>query len=140
MNMRTYNRIIFVLSIIGVLIAIYVFQSFVRQTSIVCVNSGCELVRKNPNSYLFGIPVPGVGLIGYTLLAIFSFLRTMSSDKRFLYAIMGIATFGVAFVSWFTYTEIFVIRAICTWCALSAFNMLVIFILSLKSYNLSKKR
>ena len=31
-----YNRIIFALSLIGVVIAIYVTQSFVRQTSIVC--------------------------------------------------------------------------------------------------------
>lgn len=135
-----YNRLIFVLSIIGVLIAIYVFQSFVRQTSIVCVNSGCETVRKSASSYIFGFPVPGVGLIGYSFLAILAFLRTMSSDKRLLYGMLGISAFGVAFVSWFTYTEIFVIRAICTWCAVSAVNMLVIFLLNVASYKLSKKK
>lgn len=138
---KKYNRIIFVLSIIGIAIAIYVFQSFVRQTSIVCVNTGCETVRKNPNSYIFGFPVPGVGLFGYSFLAILAFLRTMSTDKRLLYAMMGISTFGVAFVSWFTYTEIFVIKAICTWCAVSAVNMLIIFLLTFASYRLvaSKK-
>lgn len=137
---KKYNRIIFILSIIGALIAIYVFQSFVRQTSIVCVNTGCETVRKSPSSYIFGFPVPGVGLFGYSLLAILAFLRTMSSDKRLLYAMMGISTFGVAFVSWFTYTEIFVIKAICTWCAISAANMLVIFLLTFSSYKLAKKK
>ncbi len=139
-TLHKYNRVIFVLSIIGVLIAVYVFQSFVRQTSIVCVNSGCETVRKSPSSYIFGFPVPGVGLFGYSFLAILAFLRTMSSDKRFLYAMMGIATFGVAFVSWFTYTEIFVIRAICTWCAVSAVNMFVIFLLTLISYKMTNKK
>lgn len=140
MKSKKNNRVIFILSIIGIIIAVYVFQSFVRQTSIVCVNSGCELVRKNPASYIFGFPVPGVGLFGYSFLAILAFLRTMSSDKRLLYAMLGVSTFGVAFVSWFTYTEIFVIRAICTWCAVSAVNMAIIFLLCVKSYQLSKNK
>ena len=137
-QLRVLNRIIFILSVIGVLIAVYVFQSFVRQTPIVCVNSGCELVRKNQASYLWGIPVPGVGLIGYSLLAILAFLRTTQtkSQMTLLKIMLGIGTFGVAFVSWFTYTELFVIRAVCTWCAISAVNMTVIFLLTLKSLRL----
>lgn len=140
MKAQKYNRVIFILSIVGVIIAIYVFQSFVRQTSIICVNSGCEIVRKNPASYILGFPVPGVGLFGYSFLAVLAFSRTISSDKRLLYAMLGISTFGVAFVSWFTYTELFVIRAICTWCAVSAVNMLVIFALCVKSYKLTKNK
>ena len=137
---NNYNRVIFILSIIGVIIAIYVFQSFVRQTSIVCVNSGCETVRKSPYSYIFGFPVPGVGLIGYSFLAILAFLRTMSTDKRLLYGMLGISTFGVMFVGWFTFTEIFIIKAICTWCAISAVNMLVIFLLTVASSRLTFKK
>lgn len=135
-----YNRVIFVLAIIGIAIAIYVFQSFVRKTSIVCITSGCELVRKNPASYLWGVPVPAVGLVGYTLLAIFSFLRTTQtiSESILLKAMFGIGLFGVVFVSWFTYTELFIIRAVCTWCALSAVNMIIIFLLTLKSLSLNK--
>lgn len=52
---------------------------------------------------------------------------------------VGMGGFGVVFVSWFTYTELFIIKGICTWCAISAVNMVVIFILSLKSYALEKK-
>lgn len=136
---KRLNRIIFFLSLLGIIIALYVTQSFVRQASIVCINSGCELVRKNPASYLFGIPVPAVGLVGYSILAILSFLRTTSDNKNILYGMLGMGAFGVVFVSWFTYTEIFVIHAICTWCAVSAVNMTVIFALSVKSYMLSHK-
>lgn len=138
--LNKYNRVIFILSIIGALIAIYVFQSFVRQTSIVCVNTGCETVRKSSYSYIFGFPVPGVGLFGYGFLTILAFVRTMSSDKRLLYGMLGISAFGVAFVSWFTYTEIFIIRAICTWCAISAANMLVISLLTFASFRLANKK
>lgn len=132
-----YNRVIFILALLGIIIASYVTQSFVRGSSIVCVNSGCELVRKNAASYLFGkVPVPAVGLVGYSLIALFAFLRTTSqlNMRKYLYGILGMATFGVVFVGWFTYTELFVIRGVCTWCAISAVNMVVIFTLALKSY------
>jgi len=122
------NRLVFLLSLLGVFMAIYVLQSFLRQSSIICLTGGgCEAVRKHPASYIFGIPVPAVGLVGYTFLTILAFLRSMSDDKRILRAMLGIALFGVVFVTWFTYTELYVIRGICFWCALSAVNMFIIF-------------
>jgi|SRR3989338_587862 len=137
---KKYNRIIFILSIIGVVMAIYVLQSFLRQSPIVCVNKGCELVRKSLYSYPLGIPVPAFGLIGYSLLVVFTFLRTTSKDKRLLNLILGIAIFGICFVTWFTYTELFIIKAICTWCAISAVNMYIIFFLTLKMKALEAKK
>jgi len=136
-RIQTINRIIFLLAVIGVMIAIYVLQGFIRKTSIVCLNTGCELVRKHPASYLFGIPVPSFGLIGYFLLAVLSFLRTLNEKAWHLKAMGGIALFGVSFVSWFTYTEIFVIKGICTWCAVSTVTMMVICALVIKSYVLT---
>lgn len=130
---------IFALSLLGILIAIYVLQGFLRGAPIVCVNTGCELVRKNPASYIFGIPVPAFGLVGYMFLTILSFLRTVSEKKWYLPTMLGIAIFGVCFVTWFTYTELFVIGGICTWCAISAFIMYVLGALLLKSYVLAKK-
>lgn len=131
-----YNRIIFVLSLIGVAIAIYVTQSFIRQTSIVCVNTGCETVRKSASSYILGLPVPAFGLVGYSILLVLAFLRTTSStlEKKLLPYIIGVATGGVAFVTWFTYTELFVIRALCTWCVISAINMVIICTLAWKNH------
>lgn len=120
----------------GILIAAYVTQSFLRGSPIACVNTGCEQVRKNPASYLWGVPVPAVGLVGYSILALAAFLRTLSqvNFKKYLYVLLGMGGFGVIFVSWFTYTELFVIRDVCTWCAISAVNMFVIFILAVLSY------
>ena len=134
-----YNRIIFFLSVVGFAIAIYVLQSFLRKTSIVCLTSGCDLVRKHPASYILGIPVPAFGLAGYFLLAIFSFLRSVKDNKDLIKIIFGISTFGFFFVLWFTYTEIFTIKAICTWCGVSALIMTTIFILSLNSFFLGKE-
>lgn len=120
--------------------AAYVLQSFLRGSPIVCVNSGCELVRKSSVSYPFGIPVPAFGLVGYAGLVILSFLRTTRNNPVFLKVMLGITIFGISFVTWFTLTELFVIKAICTWCALSTVNMFVVFLLVLKSYLLSLKK
>lgn len=132
----TANCVIFVLSLIGLVIALYVTQSFLRKTGIICVNTGCELVRKSPSSYLFGvIPVPSVGLIGYALLATFAFLRTGGKNAWTKMAMLCVSLFGVCFVSWFTYTEIFIIKGMCTWCAISAINMYAILFLVLRLPN-----
>lgn len=140
---QTINRTVFILSIIGILMAIYVLQSFLRNTGIVCVTSGCELVRKHPASYLFGtIPVPAVGLVGYTVLAVLAFLHTSLDARRSKIALrgmLGMAGFGVIFVTWFTYVELTVIKGVCTWCAISAVNMIVIFLLLFRSHTLGKK-
>ncbi len=127
------NRLIFFLSLLGVLIAIYVLQSFLRDAPIICVNSGCELVRKSPASYILSIPVPAFGLIGYSLITILSFIRTVKDSPKLPIAILSISIFGVLFVSWFTYTEFFIIKAFCTWCLISAIIMVTIFLLSLRS-------
>jgi len=136
------NRVIFVLSLAGILMASYVLQGWVRHSSILCLTGGgCTLVQKSHYSYPFGVPVPAVGLIGYTILAVLSFLRTTSTNKNLLKGILGMALFGVCFVSWFTYTELFLIKGVCMWCAISAVNMFVIFILavtSIRSQRMSK--
>jgi uncharacterized membrane protein len=139
---KILNRIIFILSIAGILMAAYVTQSFLRKVGIVCVSSGCEAVRKNPASYIYGIPVPAVGLLGYGIIAILAFLRTTIYDLRskiFLKGILGMTAFGVAFTTWFTYTELFVIKGVCMWCAISTVNMFVLFFLAVKSYILEMK-
>lgn len=132
------NRIIFILSLVGVAIAIYVLQSWLRQSPIVCLTNGCETVRKSPASYIYGIPVPAVGLAGYSIIALMAFLRTTSKNPLYVRIMLGMATFGVLFVSWFTYTEIVVIRGICMWCAISGINMVAILLLTFKSYRLEE--
>ena len=133
------NRIIFILSILGLCIATYVTQSFLRKTGIVCVSSGCELVRKNPASYFWGIPVPSVGLLGYFTIALLAFIRSLSDNTNIIKGILGMTIFGICFTSWFTYTELFVIHGICMWCAISTVTMFLLFGFALKSYILELK-
>ena len=136
--MRTLNRIIFVLSLAGVLIASYVLQSWLRHAPIVCLTGGCETVRKNPAAWPIGIPVPGVGLVGYVILSVCAFLRTMKFSRRagdtLIRIMLGMSVFVVCFVTWFTYTELFVIHGICMWCAISTIDMYIVCALTLSVF------
>ncbi len=138
-KLKSLNRIIFILSIAGLIMGTYVLQSFLRQTGIVCLTGGgCEAVRKSALSYPFGIPVPAVGVAGYTFLMVLSFLRTFKTNKRLLWGIFGMGLFGICFVTWFTYTELFLIHGVCMWCGISAINMYIIFGLAVRSLMLMK--
>lgn len=140
-RLAVLNRVMFILSLAGILMAAYVLQGWIRHSSILCLTGGgCTLVQKNHLSYPFGIPVPSIGLVGYTILTILAFLRTTSDNKNLLKGMLGMATFGICFVSWFTYTEIFLIKGICMWCAISAVNMFVIFGLTVASLRLQKNK
>ncbi|MBI3385715.1 vitamin K epoxide reductase family protein [Candidatus Gottesmanbacteria bacterium] len=133
-TIKLSNRIVFILALLGVVMAFYVLQSWLRQTSIICLTGGgCEAVRKSAVSYPFGIPVPAVGLVGYAVIAVLAFLKTTSQATWITKALLGMTIFGVCFVSWFTYMELFVIRAVCTWCAVSAVNMYILFFLVIRS-------
>lgn len=97
-------------------------------------------MRKHPASYPFGIPVPAFGLVGYTILTFCAFAQTLHLKKSIhilLSRIMlGVALFGASFVTWFTYTEITVIKGICMWCAISGVNMyIILWLLILKLKN-----
>lgn len=139
-QLKFCNRMIFILSLAGFIMGSYVLQSFLRRTGIVCLaGGGCEAVRKSAFSYPFGIPVPAVGVAGYTFLAALAFLRTLKHDAQLLWWIFGMALFGICFVTWFTYTEIFLIKGVCTWCVVSAVNMFIIFGLTVKSLLMQKK-
>ncbi len=141
MDHKMLNRIIFVLAMTGMLIAGYVFYTYVTDSPIVCINRGCDLVKKSPYANMFGLPVPTFGLIGYFVIISLSFLYTTGvswANKipliRFL-----ISLGGFLFVAYLSFLEAFVIKGWCMWCVFSAIIMTVIFILSGIDYFSIKK-
>lgn len=90
----------------------------------------CESVSSSQYSYILGIPVAYLGLLTY--LAIL-FLLIFGEKIKFLqtngiYALFGISLFGFLFSLYLTYLELWVIKALCQWCIISAILMTVIFI------------
>ena len=69
--------------------------------------------------------VLGTGFSAMLLAGIAGWLRTR--ERGLLYASYALSLFGVVFVGYLTYLELFVIHAICTWCVGYAASVIVTF-------------
>ena len=93
----------------------------------------CGFVQKSIYASFFGIPVALLGIAGYLgILAVWlledrlAFLKDYSAVLVF-----GMALFGFLFSAYLTYTELFIMYTVCTWCLASAALMTLIFIIAL---------
>lgn len=127
-------KILAVLSVIGIILAIYLFYNFLAKPAVEScyINSvvNCDAVTKGVLSTIFGIPVSLVGLLGYLVI----FTCTVLRNKKLL---LAMATFGLLFCLSITFQEIFVVKVICPVCLTCQLVMLLVFLLGLK-LNLGK--
>jgi len=130
------NRMaIAVMALVGFFIAFYLLAHSLGWTgSLLCGVGNCERVQQSPYSRIGPIPVAGLGVVGYVILLVVSFmgLRPAGRDSRAL----GVLLFsgglvGFAFSLYLTYLEAAVIHAWCQWCVMSAIIMTLIFLASL---------
>jgi uncharacterized membrane protein len=124
------------LSLAGLLVSVYLLLYKLGVTGpLVCgAGGGCEQVQASRWAELLGIPVAAYGVAGYLVLLGVSLagLRAPWIERReptnWLVILSGI---GVAFSLYLTYLELFVIRAICRWCLVSAVLITAVFVVSL---------
>lgn len=125
-------KITWIAAILGLIDAGYLSYIKLFQAPIFCTPGlgDCSSVNASKWSYLFGIPVAYLGLLAYiAVIALLAFgnrwdwLRPYSN-----YLLFAISAFGFLFSLYLTYLEIWVIKAICQWCMVSAILMTVIFI------------
>jgi uncharacterized membrane protein len=92
---------------------------------------GCEQVALSSYSRIGGVPVAvfGVGLSLALLSLAIAWWRT--NDGRLLAAHYGLSLLGVVFELYFTYLELFVIGAICVWCASYGISLVARFLVAL---------
>jgi uncharacterized membrane protein len=108
------------LAVAGVATSSYLTYSHYADQATVCAGVGsCEFVQSSEYSKLAGVPVALLGLLFFVSLAGLSIARlarvplALDWGKELAFAMtLG----GVAFVTYLTYVELFVIDAICIWC------------------------
>ncbi len=122
-----------VLSVIGIILASYLFYNFLAYNVFsltpfeVCNISStinCKATTSGSLATLFGIPVSLVGLIGYFTILYSAFTK----NKKLL---LGMTTFGMVFCLRLTYLEIFDIKIICPVCIVCQLIMLTVFLFAL---------
>lgn len=92
---------------------------------------GCEQVALSPYSRIGGIPVAVFGVILSLVLLGLAIAWWRTNDGRLLAAHYGLSLLGVVFELYFTYLELFVIGAVCVWCASYGISLVARFLVAL---------
>ena len=119
------------LDFVGLCIASYLAVTELAGGTPVCGPlHGCETVASSPYSRINGIPVAVFGVM-LSLFLMTAALAWWKTGYTWLLAAHYVGSLvGVIFETYFTYLELFVIDAICIWCATYFVTLLVRFILS----------
>ncbi len=139
------NRIVFIFSLLGLVIAGYLWFMHSHPQDIPCGGShGCEDVANSPYSRFpigWGLPVAAYGTLGYIIMATISVLRTLPSmtgkDHQLLLINLLTAMGGTAFSFYLTYAEAFLINHWCKWCIGS--QVIILIILALSTYEWAQR-
>ncbi len=121
-----------VLDLVGLAIAGYLsFEALSGGLPYCGPLKGCEQVALSPYARIGGIPVALFG-VGLSLtLFVLAVAWTRSRGPALLGAHYGLSLVGVVFEIYFTYVELFVIGAVCVWCASYGISLVARFLVAL---------
>lgn len=131
--------VIWVAGIIGFLDALYLTLIKLTNTPLYCTPGlgDCDVVNTSKWSELWGIPI---ALFGATTFAAVILVLIFSNKNEWFRKHQNLILFAISFTGflysvYLTYLELFVIRAICQWCVLSALSITVILIATIVRLN-----
>jgi len=130
------NRVLYlaiaVLAVAGVTVsAVSLERHYAKSATAFCDFSqrfSCDVVNRSEYSSLMGIPVAGIGVVGYAVLFVLAtfWKSRVETPNRLLAAALG----GLAFALYLTYIEAYVLT---TWCILCLISLALISMISLLS-------
>ena len=121
-----------IVSFIGFLDATYLTVKHYTGTPIACsIFEGCEKVTTSPYATVFNIPVALYGALYYLFTFFLSVAYLDTKRNLFISAIPPLTAIGFIASVWFVYLQLFVIKAICPYCMISAATSTALFILGI---------
>lgn len=102
----------------GIIISAYVWHKQVTPGPVFCIGSGCAAVIRSPYGRLLGIPNGALGVFYFLGAVMVPLVEGRWPEFR---SVMTLAT-GVALglYLYLAYLQVFVLRALCSWCLTSA--------------------
>ena len=122
-------RLIRILTVLG--IGVYGYLTYVHFSGapIICGgSSSCETVNYSRYAFIGTVPVALLGLGAYVAILALSLIPVDPDRQWPQQLIFGLALAGVLFSGYLTYIELFVLYAVCWWCATSAIVIVLIFV------------
>jgi uncharacterized membrane protein len=92
---------------------------------------GCEQVALSEYSRIDGIPVAVFGVMLSLLLLSLALVWRRTNFYGLLLAHYGLSLAGVLFEVYFLYTQVFIIKAVCIWCASYGLSLVARFVIAL---------
>jgi uncharacterized membrane protein len=129
-----FDLAILVLALCGFFVARHIRKHKIADIPLVCmVGFDCHTVVHSDYSKFLRIPVEVLGMVYYALIFLFYLLPAFSMvimPISFLNFIGLISLLAVVFSVYLIIVQIFVLRKGCSWCFVSAFISILIFVLS----------
>lgn len=130
MTRQSYYSTLFVLSLLGLLIAGYLISTRIGGVKLVCVTgSNCQAVQYSPYLNPFGISISWFGAAFY--LIVLGLTVGLLQGRKLAGWVRGLGIFGLLFAGYVTYAQAVLIGQFCFWCIIQAINLTIIFAIGL---------
>jgi len=115
-----------VLGVAGVLVSAYVWYKQVTSGPVLCLGPGCAEVIRSRYGRLMGIPNGALGVAYFVSVALIPLLDAYIPDLRPLAVL--VTSLALVLYLYLAYLQVFVLRALCSWCLTSAGLTAAIFV------------
>lgn len=121
-----------VLSVAGLLDAGYLsWLHLIDSRPALCTQGGgCDIVQNSAYAEIGGLPISLLGFVGYVFILLGLLLERRLGEWGPV-LVLGAAVIGTLYSAYLTYLELFVLHAICPYCAASAICMLGLLVVAI---------
>ena len=132
---RTFVNVFSLVGGIAFVDAAYLASEHYFGRTVVCTFfNGCDKVLSSGYSVVFGVPVSYIGVIFYAVLLGLILMYAFNGNEKILKLLIGLTGIGFLTSFYLVYVQIFVIRALCFYCLISATGSTILFLISLLAF------
>jgi len=125
---RKWATVAVIAAAIGLLDAAYLAASHYRGVAPECsLFNGCEQVTASAYATMFGVPTALFGALYYVFALALLFLVLEFGSRRAVLLLLGASGAAFLFSLWLVFVQLFLLKAVCLYCVLSALTSTTVF-------------